>query len=300
LFDIVTVGHFVIDQIVVEERKSPSITLGGPPTFVSLTSTALGAKTGVVSKVGRDFHTHAAWLRKNKVDLSYVQTLQNTLTTRFTLKYSGDERTLNLENLAPPILPKDIATSLHTKVIHVSPVLDEVPFETIHELRKRTSTLSLDPQGLLRFVDERGKVKPKRLDNMEVLKNIDILKSSINEAKIIGGTDSLHKSIEEIQRYGPKTVLVTMGKEGTLASFGMSKKLHTVPAYEPRIIKDVTGAGDAFIGAFLAEHVKNKENLWCCCVGSAAASFLIERIGPTLPEKAEIYERATKIYEKAE
>ncbi|MEM1565388.1 MAG: PfkB family carbohydrate kinase, partial [Candidatus Bathyarchaeia archaeon] len=59
------------------------------------------------------------------------------------------------------------------------------------------------------------------------------------------------------------------------------------------------GAGDAFMGGFLAEYVRGKEALWCACVGSAAASTVIEGVGPTLVGcGSEILRRAELLYEK--
>ena len=63
--------------------------------------------------------------------------------------------------------------------------------------------------------------------------------------------------------------------------------------------RDPTGAGDAFIGAFLAEYVSGKDPEWCSCVGSAASSFVVEGIGPAeFGEKEETYLRARQIYGK--
>ena len=74
---------------------------------------------------------------------------------------------------------------------------------------------------------------------------------------------------------------------------------YEIPAYTPNKIVDPTGAGDAFIGGFLAEYVRGREILWCGCVGSAAASTVVEGVGPTfLGDRDEIYRRANLLYEK--
>jgi sugar/nucleoside kinase (ribokinase family) len=71
---------------------------------------------------------------------------------------------------------------------------------------------------------------------------------------------------------------------------------YSIPSCKPKILKDYTGAGDTFIGAFLAEYVNGKNPVWCACVGSAAASVKIESVGPTLlGGKEEIYRRAEAI-----
>jgi hypothetical protein len=53
------------------------------------------------------------------------------------------------------------------------------------------------------------------------------------------------------------------------------------------------------MGGFLTEYNREKDFFWCACVGSAAASLVIEGIGPTFfGEKEEIYQRAWSLYEK--
>lgn len=297
MFDIVTIGHFVIDLISSPRIANPTVALGGPPTFVSLAANKLGAKVGVVSKVGKDFQKYLPWLRKNNVDLSQMHVAENAPTTCFVLTYSGDKRKLQLKNRAPQIVLKDIPPSLHAKAIHVAPVANELSAEIIRKLRKKTPLLSIDPQGFLREFDETGNVKLKRLGDITFLQQCDVFKSSIEEIKMIAGRANLGAAMKKIRRCGVKIVLVTLGKRGVVAHFG--EEFYHIPACKPKVLKDPTGAGDVFIGAFLAEYIRGKGPLWCCCVGSAAASFVIEEVGSQrFGEKNEVYGRATKIYKK--
>ncbi|MFQ6068338.1 MAG: carbohydrate kinase family protein [Candidatus Bathyarchaeia archaeon] len=297
MFDLVTIGHFVLDLIISPKISCPKVTLGGPATFVSLAAKKLGAKVGVVSKVGGDFQKHLPWLRRNGVNLSYVQVVENAFTTRFVLTYDDGNRKLQLKKKAPQIAIKDVPASLHARAIHVAPVANEFSTEMIQKLRSKTSLLSIDPQGFLREFDRIGSMKLKRLGDMSFLKQCDVFKSSLQEIRIITGHSKPEASIKTIREYGVKIVLVTLGKKGILANLG--EEFYHIPACKPRILKDSTGAGDVFIGAFLAEYLKGKEPLWCCCVGSAAASFVIEDVGSQrFGEEDKVYERATKIYEK--
>ena len=186
---------------------------------------------------------------------------------------------------------------MKAKTIHIAPVANEVPIEVIRKVRNKTPTLSIDPQGFLREFDERGHVKPKKLETLDFLQHFDIYKSAIQEIRLTTGLTNLMASIKKIHETGPKIVLATMGRRGIVAYIG--RKFYHIPACEPRKFKDPTGAGDVFIGAFLAESMQGEEPLWCCCVGSAAASFVVEEVGAQhFGEKDAIYERAAKIYDK--
>jgi len=296
MFDLVTVGHFAIDLITSPKIAYPKPTLGGPPTYASLAARKLDAKVSVISKVGEDFpDEYVAWLNANEVNLSGLKQVKRAKTTGFTIKYRGKERRLQLRTLAPPITPRDIPRFLKAKAVHVAPIAGEVIPETIHELRRLTDTLSLDPQGFVRKFNREGNVSPRRWANPQVLGEIDVYKSSTNEIKMVTGLTELRSTMRKIQDYGAKIVMVTRGLRGSTLLY--AGNFYDIPACKPRIVQDPTGAGDAFIGAFLAEYVKGKEPRWCACVGSAAASLVTEGVGPTVfGERKEVYARAAKIY----
>jgi len=295
VFDLVTAGHFSIDLILSPKIASPKPTLGGSPTYASLAAKKLGAKVSVISKVGEDFRDeYVTWLSTSGVDLSGLKRVNGASTTSFILKYTKGGRKLQLRSRAPSINPEDIPDSMRAKAVHVAPIAGEVTPETINKLRNMTNILSLDPQGFVRQFDENGNVNLKKWEDPQVLGQIDVYKSSTNEIKKITGLTNLQSAMKKIHEYGAKIVMVTKGLRGSSLFFEGS--FHDVPACKPRVVQDSTGAGDAFIGAFLAEYVQGKDALWCACVGSAAASYVTEGVGPAVFGDMEgIYERANKI-----
>jgi len=298
MFDLVTVGHFAIDLILSPKIAVPRHTLGGPPTYVSLAARKLGATISVISKVGKDFsEDYIEWLTAKGIDLSGVQRIKNALTTSFTLKYRNEERQLQLRSRAPAIVPEDVPDSLQAKVIHVAPIANELSGDVVDKLRTSAETLSLDPQGFVREFDENGNILLKEPKNSHILKQIDLYKSSLSEIRMVTGSTDLRLAMEKIHDYGVKAVIVTRGRRGSILLH--EKRFYEIPACKPRIIRDLTGAGDALIGAFLAEHIKGKDPVWCMCVGSAAASFVVEGIGPAVfGDKKDVYQRASDLYEK--
>lgn len=299
MFDLVTVGSLVIDRITYPQATRSEQAIGGPATYVSLAASRLGAKVSVLSKVGEDFQEYLEWLRKNDVDLSYTQTTKSHPTAAFVLAYNHpkQERRVQMTAEGPRILPKDIPSSLNARAIHVAPVANELPMEMVQELRKKTALMSLDPQGFLREFNNAGFAALRKMADQSFLRDCDVFKSSAEEIKTMTGHARLEMAMKEVAGRGVGIVLATMGKRGTSAL--LNRDLHHIPACTPKVVRDPTGAGDVFIGAFLAEYLQNRDPLWCCCVGSAAASFVVEEIGPErIGEKGEVYDRATKIYEK--
>jgi sugar/nucleoside kinase (ribokinase family) len=298
-FDLVTVGHFAIDTIGTPRTSQPRQALGGSSTYVSVAAARLGARVSVVSKVGADFpKEYVKWLEANGVDLSGLKTVRSAKTTRFALDYGGSwGRRLRLEGRAPSIVVADVPLGLRAKTVHVAPIAGEMGHDVILKLRRVCEVLSLDPQGFVRSFDEKGRVGLKRWNDSDVFSRVDVFKSAVRELEVMTGERQVKKAVLKVAGCGVKVVIVTRGLRGsTLYCDG---EFYDIPAYELRVVVDPTGAGDSFVGGFLAEYLKNDDPVWCCCVGSAAASFVVEGFGPErFGECHEVYERAHQIYRK--
>jgi sugar/nucleoside kinase (ribokinase family) len=297
--DVATVGHFTIDFIISPKNTSTKPMLGGPPTYVSLAAKKLGAKVAVVSKVGEDFPAeYYAYLRKEDVDLSGVQQVKGSSTTSFELKYGLDgQRQLVLKNRAPTIGIDDIPAAFKAKAVHVAPVANEIPGEVVFKLGELAEFVSLDPQGFLRYFRQDGSMYLGTMRTPEVLRQINVLKASQEEIEAISGETDLAKAVRWVSQKGVKIVIVTKGANGVLLH--VEAKTCHVPAAEPRRIVDTTGAGDAFMGGFLAEYLRGEDPVWSACVGSASASLVIEKLGPAgFGSKKPVYKRAIKIHER--
>jgi sugar/nucleoside kinase (ribokinase family) len=299
LFDVVSVGHLCIDSIFLPDRQ-PSVILGGSVAYVSFIARRLNAITSIISKVGEDFpDAYLWWFGQEGIDLSGVTKVKGAKTTRFELKYDSDlsNRILRLTSKAPSITIDDLPNSLKTKAIHIAPIAGEIAFEVAEKLKSCTDFLSLDPQGLVRKFDESGNLTYGSLPDKRIIELINIYKSSLSEIEAVTNQSDLNLAIKAVHDYGVETVIVTLGMKGAVLS--IEETMYNIPPYRSEKVVDPTGAGDVFIGGFLAEYVRGEDSLWCACVGSAAASLVIEAVGPTFfGEKTEIYRRARVLYEK--
>ncbi|MCK4424339.1 hypothetical protein KAU93_01545 [Candidatus Bathyarchaeota archaeon] len=300
MFDVVTVGHLAIDSIFLPDMHVPFVVLGGSAAYVSFAARRLSASVSIVSKVGDDLpEVYVRWLEQEGIDLSRLTRIEGAETTRFEIKYSADlsSRNLRLKSKAPPITGDDLPSSLNAKAVHVAPIAGEISYDVVEKLRASADVLALDPQGLLRNFNNDGSVSYGSLLDKRFLESVDVYKSSLDEIKAATGLASLDSALRAIHRCGIKTVIVTLGMEGAVLS--LEGCVYNVPAYKSDKVVDPTGAGDVFIGGFLAEYVRGKDPFWCVCVGSAAASLVVETVGPRFSgDKREIYHRARLLYEK--
>jgi len=300
VFDVISIGHFAIDTIFLPETHVPFVALGGPATYASFAARRVDACVSVVSKVGDDFpDAYVRWLERESVDLSGLTRIKDAETTCFEIKYNTDlsSRSLRLKSKAPPITVDDLPYSLKAKAVHIAPIAGEVSHDVIEKLRNSTDVLTLDPQGILRIFNEDGEVSYGSLIDKHILNSVDVYKSSLDEIKATTGLSNLDLALSRVHDYGVKAVIVTLGTEGAVLSLDGS--VHKVPAYKSERVVDPTGAGDVFLGSLLAEYIRGEDPFWCACVGSAAASLIVETVGPTFSAgKSEIYRRARLLYEK--
>jgi len=298
MFDIVTVGHVVIDVISSSSFKELKTAIGGPPTYASVAASNLGSKVSLVSNVGEDFpDSYLLWLKGWGVDLSHFRRIKGAKTTRFSIRYHNGERELRLIDLAPPINVTNEILNLNYKAVHVAPVAGEVSCEAVRKLSRADSIVSLDSQGFIRSFDVHGRLSLVRLGDMDMLKYVDVLKASEEEILALTGVSDVSQAIDIVREFGVKVVAVTFGGRGSVIDFDGER--HFIPAFRVEETIDPTGAGDAFIGAFLSEYVRELDPLWSVCVGSATASFIVEGLGTSkLKGRDEVYRRAELIYDK--
>ena len=120
-------------------------------------------------------------------------------------------------------------------------------------------------------------------DLLEVLKKIDVLLVNDGEARQLSGEVSLVKAAKKILTMGPRFLIIKKGEHGALLFH--QNHVFFAPALPLDEVFDPTGAGDTFAGGFIGHLAKTKdisfENMkTAIIVGSAMASFCVEKFGP--------------------
>ena len=194
-----------------------------------------------------------------------------------------------LPTVCEPIHPSDVANA---ERLLLCPIAGEINDELMKEATP--SFLGLDPQGLLRKVGSDYNIEPKRWWNPEILRKLDLLKSSSSEHHLITGNTDIKQSLRKLTSFGVDTAVITDGSNGSYVKTG-SESIH-VPVFPVEVV-DSTGAGDVFI-AGLAAYIDEGLS-WACAVASASSSAIIETHGIEIQlSKLEIFERAEWVYEK--
>lgn len=86
----------------------------------------------------------------------------------------------------------------------------------------------------------------------------------------------------------PRTVIFTQGSSATIVACNGEVKEYKVEPLEKDQLVDTNGAGDAFVGGFLAGLLADKEVGDCVEAGHWAARFIIQQSGCTLTKACEL------------
>jgi sugar/nucleoside kinase (ribokinase family) len=170
-------------------------------------------------------------------------------TIAFRIENAGDERRMELETPGEPWTPEEARgwlaeTFAHADWVHAGALTrDDFPPETL-ALLGRGRTLSLDGQALVR-PSKTGEIVLDGEYDPGVLEHVDILKLSQAEAETLG----LSYDERSLGSLGVREVVVTLGREGSVV-FADGIAEH-VPAGRSELA-DPTGAGDAFMAAYLS------------------------------------------------
>jgi ribokinase len=171
------------------------------------------------------------------------------------------------QSLLPSELPREVC---HARVCHVAPMPLSVQTQLVRSLHAGECVVSLDPH------DEYLPGHEK--DILDLLPMLTIFLPSRQEARLIFGGDQPEAAARAFAAAGSRIVVIKLGPEGSLVCDGASTAVHHVPAFETTV-RDPTGAGDAYCGAFAVTFARIGDALAAARHASVAASFVVERLG---------------------
>ncbi|KAM0941456.1 putative carbohydrate/purine kinase, PfkB, carbohydrate kinase PfkB, ribokinase, inositol 3-kinase [Dioscorea sansibarensis] len=220
--------------------------LGGAASFISNVFNSLFASSHLfhscyVSKVGTDFAYIVPGRHPPLVSPTAATTLFHA---HFPSLASADlaDRVLKRVHSCDPILPSDLPCSKFRFGLAVG-VGGEIPPLTLARLLDLCALVFVDAQSLIRSFDPSdgtvGLIPLKDSEFSSLLSRIGFLKVSAEEAPFL--------DIDEARKWC--CVILTQGKDGCSLFW---KEGHSQVLPFPTVQIDPTGAGDSFLGAFVA------------------------------------------------
>ena len=276
---LIVVGTMAFDAIETPFGKIDKI-IGGSALYAAYAASNFIRPINQVSIIGYDFpKEEIAELNTRGVVMDGVEVIKDKKSFFWSGRYhedmnSRDTLVTDLNVLADfdPKLPDGYLDSAFIMLGNLQPA---VQMNVIRQLKKP----KLIVMDTMNFWMESAMPELEK-----VLKKIDVLLINDAEARQLSGQYSIVKASKIILGMGPKFLIVKEGEHGALLFHG--DKVFFAPALPLEEVFDPTGAGDTFAGGFIGHLAKTKdisfENMkTAIIVGSAMASFCVEKFGPT-------------------
>lgn len=269
--EILTIGTVAFDTIQTPFGKIEKA-LGGSATYASY-SASFFSKPNILSIVGKDFpKEYIELLKKRQINLDGLQISGKTFFWEGFYEFDMNEaktRKTELNSLAGFKLkmPNSYKNIDYVFLANIDP---DLQLETLNQMKKPKFVV-MDTMNFW--------ITGKKKSLLEVMKKADVLLLNDGEARQLFGTVSLVKASREALKLGTKAVIIKKGEHGALL---FTKDKHfSAPGYPLEEIKDPTGCGDCFGGAFIGYLAKTNDlseaNMRRAVIyGSVVASFNAE------------------------
>jgi sugar/nucleoside kinase (ribokinase family) len=276
---LISVGTMAFDAIETPFGKTDQI-VGGSATYVAYAASNFVKPIQQVSIIGYDFpKEELAELKRRGVQLEGVEIIKDKKSFFWSGKYHLDMNTrdtlvtdLNVLLDFNPQLPDSYQGAEFLMLGNLDPAIQK---KVILQMKKRPKLIVMDTMNFWM------EIAMPQLE--ETLKLVDVLMVNDSEARQLTGQFSLVKAAKEILKMGPKYLIIKKGEHGALLFH--EDKVFFAPALPLEVVFDPTGAGDTFAGGFIGHLAKTGdisfENMKrAIIVGSAMASFCVEKFGP--------------------
>ncbi len=276
---LITVGTMAFDAIETPFGKVDKI-VGGSATYVAYAASNFVKPVQQISIIGNDFpESELNELKNRGVQTDGVEQVPDKKSFFWSGKYhmdmnSRDTLVTDLNVLADfnPIVPDSYQGAEFLMLGNLMPKLQT---SVINQLKTRPKLIVMDTMNFWMDVAME--------DLKVVLKMVDVLLVNDAEARQLSGEFSIVKAARSIMQMGPKFLIIKKGEHGALLFH--ENHVFFAPALPLEDVFDPTGAGDTFAGGFIGHLAKTKdisfENMkTAIIVGSAMASFCVEKFGP--------------------
>ena len=247
--DVLIIGTVAFDTIETPFGKVEKA-LGGSATYASFAASFF-SKPALISVVGDDFpKDYIELIKKRGISIDGLKISGKTFHWDGFYEYDMNEaktRKTELNSLEhfKVEVPEKFKNIKYVFLANIDP---EQQLETLKQMNK-PDLVVLDTMNFW--------ISRKKNVLIEVIRKADILILNDGEARQLFNTVSLVKAANEALSLGPKAVIIKKGEHGALL---FTKNKHfSAPSYPLESMKDPTGCGDSFGGAFIGYLAKTKD-----------------------------------------
>ena len=274
------IGTMAFDALETPFGKVDRI-IGGSATYAAWAASNFTKNINQVSIVGGDFPEEEIQVLKDRgVSFEGVEVVPDGKSFFWSGRYHLDMNTrdslvtdLNVLAQFNPQIPESYQNSKYVMLGNLAPA---VQISVLKQLKHKPELVIMDTMNFWMSI---------AMDELkQAISMVDLLMVNDSEARELTGEYSLVKAAKKIQLMGPKFLIIKKGEHGALLFH--NDKIFSAPALPLEEVFDPTGAGDTFAGGFIGYLAHSGdisfENMKAAViVGSALASFCVEKFGPT-------------------
>lgn len=292
---IVLIGGAVLDVLVqpagpeiFQTGSSPAenirMTTGGDALNEAVVLAGLGRKTELRTVIGRDLAGGMILqeCRERGIGCEQIRVREELDTgvnvvlvqrdgeRNFFTNPGGSLRKLSLEDVISPF-PEDTQI-LCLASIFVSPLLGPTEMEIIFRRARE--------QGITVCADMTKRKKGETVDTIAgALRYVNYLIPNREEAMLLTGAGTPREAAEALLAAGVEHVVIKCGAEGCLIKNRRMEKM--IPGMSGVRCVDTTGAGDSFVGGFLAALSEGRELESCASFANRCGAAAVQVLGAT-------------------
>jgi len=254
--------------------------LGGNGSNTSYTLGMLGVPVRLLGLVGRDAFGDLALsiLAKARVDLSLVGRSEAPTTASVCpINAAGERLFLHRVGSSAEVFPEPIEFTSQILAgmshFHLANVF------ALPEMRKRApETLARARQaGLTTSQDTGWDARGRWIADIEgCLPHLDVFFMNQDEARMLSGSADAEQAARCMQSMGARDVVVKLGAEGCAVFTPDSAE--RFPGFEVEVV-DTTGAGDCFVGGFLAALSRGASYPQAARFANAVGALSVQKLG---------------------
>ena len=270
----------VFGTVALDTTRTPFHTveriLGGTATFASIAASNY-VPTSIVGIVGNDFPASYMEILKNRLDIRGLSISETDKTFHYDSSFGYDlyKRTTNKTELN--------VISNYQSTVPTAFVDSEYVYLANNDPVQNMNLLNQVSHPKLVICDTMDFwILNKRDDVIKMINKVDGLILNESEARLLFKENSILKCARLLVSNGPSFALINKGENGSLLFY--ENEFYPIPGYPTETIKDPTGAGDSFGGAFIGYlctqgQINSKSLKDAMIHGNIMGSFAIEDYG---------------------
>ena len=289
-YDIVIIGNYTNDTIM-----SPSGVRqvdGGGFNYGAHVASMMGLKAAAVTRLSREDGRVVDSLTRLGVTVYPTYTSHSTDMRLYYPTTNVDERVISVTSTAGAFTPDQVRDLEARAFLINSSIRGEVDLAVIRELRSKNALLAADVQGFIRITGPEGVlIYDGWPEKLEVLSQIDILKTDAVEAEKLTGKMDLKAAARMLAGYGPKEIVLTHSQGVLVFADG---HFHQAP-FRPQKLVGRSGRGDTCIASYVCKRLTaspHEATIW----SAAVTSLKMEAEGPIAIRASEVEALVARVY----